>query len=302
MAVTGVPTLLADSRERGFHDKDGIRGYEEVWRVNVTDPTDGAPTAGSAPGLPRLFLTPYRDDAGAYPVDIRPERVKNTRTAWDVVVVYSNHIDQDEQEDNPLAQYPSVSWSTVKTKRFMIQDLDGKAIVNTSGERIGPIEISRSILSLVITRNEPQFNLLARLLVNHVNSTGYSGGPPGTVMLDDISASKRRKSQFTYWPTTYRFLFDEFGWQPRLLNAGLMEFLGYQPSGDDPSPGRRHITDGLGNLISSPVPLHINANGDSVELELNNPGVRYPYGIDDIMYLDFKGYGEVDFNILGLPV
>lgn len=289
MAVDGPPTRLAN-QESGSHDDENIRTYEEVWRVNVTSATDGVATAGSAPGLPRLYMTPYREDFSALAVDIRPERVDGTRTAWDVTVEYSTDLfDTREPEDNPLAEPAKISWDTTQTAVWRTRDLDGKPYMNTSGELIGPVQREKFLEELVVHRNQPQFNgQLIRPMIGSVNSVAFSGGEDGTVLLKKVSSSQERRGQITYWPHEYRFLYDPEGWEQPLLNEGFTEVI----------DGERHeIIDVNGLRISKAVPLKV-FDSDSLELPLG------PDGFDDseVQFLDFRNFEKVDFNILGLPV
>ena len=86
----------------------------------------------------------------------------------------------------------------------------------------GPL-VRRSIVSLVQTRkNLAQLpSALVQSLAGNVNSTGFLGGNPGTVLFDGARADRRLTTTGNEnWDMTYKFMFDPIGWNNVLQPSG----------------------------------------------------------------------------------
>ena len=206
---------------------------------------------------------------------------------WKGVVNYSTHgKDPAKQDENPLNKPVIRSFSTKEQKRFTWVDIYDVPIFNSAKTLYAPLEVPFAVVTLQFERNEAYFDgSICLTYVDHLNSSTFSGADPGTVKCDSISAAEKYEGDYHYWAVTYVFSYNVYGWQPRVLNEGLM-----QKSGSGGSTKWKPCIDGKGNPVRQPVPL--DSSGAQIPPQ-NLPG--------SAIFNTFEVIEVADFNALGLP-
>lgn len=184
---------------------------------------------------------------------------------------------------DPTSKPPKGSFSTRKVTRIYTHDRDGNPILNSAGMPYDPpLQGEFSHFIYKIERAEIAFtDATAAAYVDKLNSSMFLGRPKGFVKCNDITASSESADGMTYWNVSYEFEYAPEGWQPEVLEAGLMELVG---EGEEKT--RQRIKDDEGEDVVEPWPL----DDDGQKLEAG----------EDVIYTEWETHEEANFNGLGL--
>ena len=254
--------------------------------IAVTSAGEGSWTVARATGVPSLGDA-HPEDSIALCTDIDAKVVGSEPNVWTVSCKYTNDLPEDSiDDDDPTSQRPDQSWGSDDFSRFVSEDRDGNAILNTAGDRYEePIEVVDSFPVLTVTRNRNSFNVATAYAYNNsVNSDTYRGAAPGTLRVK-ITATERWKGDAPYWETSYVFRYNPHGWQPKVLESGL-----YQMWNSNKLPCTEKGAEAYdSDPVTHPVPLDV--NGRQID-PANLPGNAY--------YTTWNTLPELSYAALGV--
>ena len=283
MAVVGTAEERFGSRQQSY---DGnVWKAQRSWLVKTDTWSDDANTVSVASGLPAYGEAhPAPIAAAMYCKTIAYAQLSDSSPmVWTVTADY----DSDRQFDptNPVNDEILTSFTSELYDVAIDKDLNGDGIVNSAGDPFDP------------TASYSETELIARIQSNHivippsilsyqnaVNSDGISIGGlsigVGQARHSRMEVSNAQKRQSTtYYSLTQEIHIRKEGWQLKVLDQGMNEFL---------LGKKRPILDDVElQAVTKPVPL----NGSGVAITTNTPG--------DITFLEFKVHQELPFS--GLP-
>ena len=244
-------------QRRGSADQKAVREYTRSWEVLRDSMVDDSYVVLTSPGLPDLFelyvgADGVPDDLGATCnkiVATNPDPANPF--LWEVVATYSNRTDEPGLGDPyPLDRPAEIEWDFEPKARVLTYDLNGKAVVNSAGEKFDPpVEVNDDVLVLCIDRNEAAYNPnLAQQYKNAVNSDSFYGAAPGYVQCKPFKGKRHYENNIFYYSVGYRIHFRGPGdppWQPTELDQGYYE-LSTGPT------GRKLLYDDSGSPMQSP--------------------------------------------------
>ena len=195
---------------------------------------------------------------------------------------------------NPVDMPPQVRVNSTRIALVAEKDTEGNPVCNVVGDPFNPPVEKDSVASvLVVTRNETSPNLAVILDTengwsDHINPDPWNGFPARTVKISPISLPDRQYSQETdslYYPMEYQFEFNFLTWDKVVLNHGFREFDPDSPDSSKPL---------LRNVLIEGAPAD-----DPVLLDAQGRFLQPPVNKDDIVYLKFKVYKDLNFSVLG---
>lgn len=268
----------------GFTSAEYTRTYQAVTDTATTDET----VILQSSYVPQMFDTdPNNVDAR---VIGREAYRTESPTIWVVEVTYSTNAPTAQDGDtngSPLGV--PVEWESSFEPIQVVMDYD----VNDD-----PVRLSNGLRPnppLMVTRYMPVHRAtVARLTypsdwlntkAGRVNSDNYLNCAAGTLMCRIPSVKPKYAASLKYYIVVVEFMFDPRGWQPRLLNAGYMEF------DDDPGLRLQHIKDSDGQDVTEPWPL--DADGKALSQSAVNAGTGYTF-------TDVTAYESAAFATMGL--
>lgn len=247
---------------------DGLT-YDAAQRIEIAKNATGIPTYWQIwPGSPFVFVT------------AKNARFKGGPTVVEVVVTYTSIAD-------PLAQTPVIEWTFGNEAGEFQEDKDGLVIANSAGEPFDP-GLNREYHDLIlrVSRNEETYlPTQASIYRGAVNADTFNSFDPGQVKCMVYSARPARVGAQEYFAVTYEFQMRTAESDP--LNIGWLRRLqdmGYRTK--DAQGVVTVITDDDGKALSEPTPL-------------DGSGAVLAEG-DDPVFLEFRDYDLLPFNILGL--
>lgn len=197
---------------------------------------------------------------------------------------------KEKEQENPLDQFPEISWSTEVVNRPMEKDIDGDAIQNSAKDKFDPgIEQEIYYPKLSIVRNEATFVPASLLLyqgrLNNATWLGFAAGRVKCIGIDGrLERVKVEDATFYYYQVSYVFLFatEEPYFKRRLLDCGTRYLDSSSGSG-----GRQQLNILVkGQPVSEPKLLDGNGN----VLPVNGQ----PH------FIDFDVCEQVNFGALNL--
>ena len=213
-----------------------------------------------------------------------------------VTVKYNNDMEKEKVEEiDPVSQDQTESWGTEERTHYATTDKGGNEILNSAGDRYDePIEVPQVNPTLTIKRNEPYFNASTAFSYNNsLNDRTFRGGDQGKWRVR-ITAEQSRQDFTDYWKVTYVFSYNENGWQPNILEAGLYQKYDAARTGAAPNIVRSPCTEhGDGSRIGTPVrqPVPLDALGKQIDPD-TLPGTA--------VYTQWDIYHYINFDNLGL--
>lgn len=235
-----------------------------------------------------------QQDANAILGEIEVDRLPTIPPcmAWDVALNYSTKANSPQNTSSDPTQ-----WRTKRSQRYreltrnIIKHQDGTLIVNAAGEPLpGGVPVADYPYTFVYewNRNVPT----KKEFHKSVNQNRFNGCDPGT-LLCLISREEVHEGSFHYWKETIEMHYDENGWQPSPVNAGLNQ----RKAG---LTKLIPIRDAEGQPVSQAEPLY------DAESESDNPahveGTVVP--IDDrpdgCKFIPIDWYRETDFKKIGV--
>jgi hypothetical protein len=238
----------------GSGSMEGVREYTKVFTVITDSASDGIMAVGNAAGIPKKGDTYYwqgESDGGALCQSVTPRQESNSEYVWQVTCSYSSDSgggkgNTDRQNPiydvpNPLARPPEVTWSSWVENEIVTHDVNDKPILLPTGAPYyPPLQRKRKRRMVMVIKSEADYPIaLSQNYEQSVNSDSFFGGSPGTVMLEDVSATAQFDQNQFYWRVRYEFRFRTEGWKQEVLRAGTFTLehvtssgggsLGYEP-------------------------------------------------------------------------
>lgn len=266
--------------------------YHETWRCtdNVYHTTDDVVLSlGILPG------TSFSGYAYATARKVGPKRLfhQNPVFTWDVEIEYST--DTPTAAEDPVARPVKRRVHTTEQQRNIFRDSSNQLILDAAGSPPdGGIPVNHHMPTVVWERNESaaSFSMTSFVtLSGTLNSSSYAGCDPKTLLLV-ATAEETFEGQYHFWKCVYTMMYNDQGWQPQFVNAGLFQ-LTY--TGSTPN-GRVRIYDGK-EPAQDPQPLY-GASGagpkGTVVPIANRPG--------DCNFITVAYNGLMDHSTLGLSL
>jgi hypothetical protein len=299
MAVLSVDRKLDTG---GGYDDEFGRDYQTVYEVITDDEDDDVITVELATGVPRVGAT-YSGRDGTTDVLARCRKVAARRSLddpqlWVVTCDFSTTSArvgvgstqsqrQPSGDTAPENRLPRIWWDYQEIKIPFRRDLTNKWVQNTIGDTFDPLpEIEGVVPVYNVERYEVTYNAeIAKNYAFAVNSGPFFWAVAGQAQLLPVPASLEEVGGLLRWKVHYRVRFASdwpYTWQPKILNAGYR----WKPLTGPVD----FVRSASGDPVARPVPLDINGIPISAaNLIANGP-----------LYLDFTGYGQIDFDDLNL--
>lgn len=262
-----------------------------------------------ADGIPRIYdsySTSTETDSGSFVRSVEPIQDAENPFFWRVRVEYSSEsLDPELVSVNPggpggsgsggaggSGGSPQVESPLTKPTRWRIgtirdqipleqsHDDPPKQILNSAGQPFSPVPTQdRNRPSFTATRNEQSFNLAYwSMYHDHVNENSWQGFPPRTVKLGAITGEDGFENGIPFWIVTYEFEVMRPDWDLHLLDKGRAELINGKLT---------PIVNGM--AVNGEILL--DGNGRTLGYDPNGPNLPP-------VYLDFKRYPEIDFELL----
>lgn len=243
---------------------------------------------------------------GATCVRVSFDEVDTPTEQWDVTFEYDSSAEPQEPDDEePEDLRPKWWWEGDSEEELLEQDLDEKPIENSMKEPI-PVMVPMVRPILNVERYELTFSPDTILnYVNYVNKTTFWGAPKGCAWMINIydreAIVSGRKLRLVRYVIKFKMKkkaegggFQEDTWQLKLRNrATKYKTKVLRPDGSE-SLVEMIFQDAPGN----PTLGDIDKDGYPIDKDLRGPIVGP--GDGKIVYLDFKRFGDADFNSLNL--
>ncbi len=187
-------------------DKEGVRTYRVVFRVELTSSLIGPNQIRQAPGLPRpgdVWTFGTDVDIWAWCTqerEVTPVQKREGSPAYfaDVTCVFSSKAPkkcQDEKFEDPLLERPIISGGSVRYTEEATIDRFGKPIRNSAHEVLKghTIEFDANRPTVKIKMNVGTFEqvALAYRMIDHLNSVTLWGLAPRRVKLSGVDFEKK---------------------------------------------------------------------------------------------------------------
>ncbi len=272
------------------------RGLVRRFLVTTDNNSDGPYVARSLVAANPHNLAPGRahpQDAALICDNVDIDEVDGIRTQFIATGNYTSETPQEDpgQVDNPLAEPADVEFGVSYRSMARSHDINGNAIVNSLGDPIDGVECELADGSIVITRNEPEFqrNVYGDF-VNSINSGFWEGFSPRTVRCMAITGQRRFFTNMgtnqEYWVVRYEFnsrlpvsILQTNGtpavasqWDALVMNTSFFNGAGvrFTDAGGKDRPYETPI-DGAGNEVATPrfiaYPLYL-------EMDFNDLGLN----------------------------
>ena len=236
-----------------------------------------------------VALQVYSGNSLAFCRAVRPNRLfmGPSKFVWELDVEWSSECPQ--AAENPVNRPVLRRVYSNETQRQIFRNASGQIVLNSAGDPPdGGISVNHHMPAINWKRNEAHagfsigtFNQLSGKL----NSTSFAGCDPGTLLLI-ATADEAFESTYHYWSADYTMVYNDQGWQPQFLNAGLQELK---------TVGgvvvKVPIFDGSSQPVQTPEPL-------------TTGGVKVPYSSrpSGCNFITVTYSGTFDFSTLGLSL
>lgn len=209
----------------------GVREYERIFRVEMTDHTEDSNVVCMAPGIPLPFSPYVSEDGKCFDLNSLAVRHDARRVSpddggefnWDVTVRYSTEMppggppvkqtgfggDPRGPQNNPQDEPPDIEWDWEIIREAPAKDLDGKPFLNSALQPFSPAPtFEKAIAVLVYTRNELTHSRAeATKYAFAVNVDPFLGAPPGCAQCYPVRAKLMFRGPMSFWRKTYRIRF-----------------------------------------------------------------------------------------------
>lgn len=287
MAITSVKLAKEQASSQSPNDHSASNTYN----VLVDDATTTVAIRNSTDArLPKLGDN-HPSDSNMQCTSISVTRMSDTHRGFVYKCDYANSIDEEEEEeDNPLARPPRVTWSGNTSSAPYFIDTDGTPVVTSAG---GPFdnmpERDTSSPTCTVIVNRSSFSISnAYEWTNAVNDAPFtiSDGrttwtiAAGVAKMGTITCSDLKlQNGVYYYEVTYPIEFKEGGYDDEFYDRDYYEL--------DDDGNRRQILDSAGMQVKTPWPL-------------DGSGVAKANSSDEPAVLTFKPYNRKTFASLPL--
>lgn len=203
-----------------------------TWKVITDDKTDNYFTISSyfaaTEGI--VYLTPHPDN-GAYTArDLSADQQDESPFFWIVTVTYSTEPlkadDQDQQAPNPLDRPVRITWDSENAQEFTTKDKDGKAMLNSAGDPLEPVEKDDIRWIIALTKNFDELPSWILTTVNKVNDAAITISglelPERTVKVQRLHIGERQvENDVPFYEVTIELAYKEDTWDVKRLDEGF---------------------------------------------------------------------------------
>ena len=169
---------------------------------------------------------PYADNIAAGIRKVIPTRLfhHDPQYAWTVDVEWSTDVPQaaEDPSDRPVLRRVYAS----ETQRYIFRDSSNNIILNSAGDPPdGGIPVNHHMPAINWKRNEDDSGFSTQrfqTLHGKLNSTSFACCSPGTLILV-AEADETYEGKYHFWACNYTMVYNDQGWQPQFVNAGLQE-------------------------------------------------------------------------------
>lgn len=195
-------------------------------------------------------------DTGALAVKRHAERASDTPYIFMVDIEYSTRYgDPEKQIEDPTERPPTRDWSGASEEIALIQDVDGRPIVNSAGEFLEPPqtdELGSAVVTITKFINDGDFNPVTYVSYQGAtNSDTFLGFDPGTCKFKSWKAPPHFENGISCRQLTVEIHIREQGWARYLLDQG---YQARKLDVDDDTLSQ--IVDGFGATPSGPTLLN----------------------------------------------
>lgn len=277
MGIFKVSQIGPGRRGKAFNDFN--RDYTVPFQVIVTDARDGLFVVGGAVDPNTGVRIPPRywpyigyengpGDVFALCTDLDIGQDPANWQKWTVDVKFETNYQTQKQEDPE--DDPVIYWVEKDIEQLdEVKEWDGTPIVNSSGQLYQGIKGRRVIVSHCFLRNELQPTPLFSTYNGALNSVAYQVSPQlkatkYTLQLEITVDKPQRRSQYFYYPHTYKMAYKQEGWPIDPVDRGtavirtvppLLPRLGRPIDADNqPIDGEVNL-DGNGNMLAANAQL-----------------------------------------------
>jgi hypothetical protein len=262
--------------------------FSEAYQV-VTLPEATALDVYNAPGLPYAGQT-FPGTDYVFAQKAAPQKI--SPLLWVMVIGYKGQIsgfDETGRPKSPLDAPPKIDWDDVATDEEIDEDYDGNPIVNACNEPITGVKAEIVDDVLTIQRNFLTVNPYIRAAYRRAtNSDTFAGWPPGTARFRKLRATNVSDSDIGYWQVYAQIQFrypyrttPDKAWFARVRHEGFYQKVNLY--GSD-----KIIRAVDANKEPTTKKVLLKATGERE----TNPALAH--------WLEFKRYGSLPFNALGL--
>ncbi len=243
-----------------------------------------------------VYLTPH-PDANIYTArNMEIDPLEDTPLAYEVTVTYSSvPIKADEEErqaPNPLDRPARITWDSENAQEFTTKDKDGKAMLNSAGDPLEPVEKDDIRWIIAITKNFASLPSWILSTVNKVNSSQITVSglalPARSTKVQRLRIGEQQvDNDIPYYEVTVELAYKPSLWDVKRLDEGFNV-----SSGDGRVPAAQkikiQIEDDAGEFqdATEAIPL------DGAGAVLANPTPT------NAVFTTFKIYEEADLNEL----
>ena len=258
------------------------RTYTRQFRAVTNNATIGPLAVREAlpVSIGNSFVSRGDIDKGSFCQEITVTCTDTDGKQWDATATYGPY-DAANQPQNPTLRPLKITWSSTVREKVLVADSDGNAVLNSAGDPFDPpVVVDEYYPVVTIGRaemtNDPALNFKYR---SAINSDVFLGADPGTVKCVPIEAELAFDQDIGwYYNKTYRFEFDQGGWNKGSLDQGLRSLAG----------GIVSPIFAKGVAITEPALL----DGSGKALPVSGAPV----------FLDFKRYASLPFAIFNITL
>lgn len=226
-------------------------------------PTDTMRDILADPLTPRRHARDANDPRARF-VSVQAQRAGTSKKIWDITAVSSTEVDEEEQDENPLARPAEYAWRGSLEEIAALTDGKGRPHVNTAGDYFEGATKKRPLAVVQIEKNIPPGG--AAWLLTHLGKANKDAikldglrFQAGTLMLTGLSIPKpTRENDVRFRACEIELTHNPDTWVVEHLNRGLREIKGTQTT--DKSTGelktvykKVEILDDDGKPITEPV-------------------------------------------------
>lgn len=282
------------------------RSYDRVFIVDTDDPNTSDTAVLRLAGVAPLYSS-HPFDPLATLVSKQAQQVSGTRLQWLVTLRYSTRAPdpsdrtveeeqlEEEQNDDPTERRNRISYGTIQYTRAIEQDVNGKPITNSAGQKFDPAtEIELALLTLQIEcwRKPADFapRDIARDFLKHTNENAVTIREQvyaaKTLFLYDVQAQEEFEKKQRFFHVHWTLHYNPDGWKVRRLDEGTLE---------------ADVIEGVNYIHYASAPKAIL---DDRKLPVAGPvllkqGHRLPLN-EPAQFREFEVYGAADFAALML--
>lgn len=245
-AIPDADEVVETTDRTAVTNETGVN-LTRTWSVRMPSKDDGPVSAILQKEIPRRG-TVHPQEPFAFAIEIGAQPDEEDEFTFVVTVRYTSaRASGLSPEENPLLRTVEISVTDTTTQEDVAEDLDGRAVVNSSSEPLfGAVrDVTNHVLT--ITRNEVVFPWgLLRTYRNTVNANEFYHSPPNTWRLLSITGDLAFDSGIFFARVSYRFEHDPDGWNRRLMDLGTRGIAPGSEPGQGPSQRWVSFTDKSG--------------------------------------------------------